>query len=76
MPAEVGFFHQRDLQPAQRRVPRRRQAVDAAAYTGFTDPLNIRLIRGEESVEIKVKDLLRGTKNPVLEAEDIIEIRR
>ena len=52
------------------------QAVDAAAYTGFTDPLNIRLIRGEESVEIKVKDLLRGTKNPVLESEDIIENRR
>lgn len=52
------------------------QAVDAAGYTGFTDPMNIRLIRGDESVEIKVKDLLRGTKNPVLEPEDTIEIRR
>jgi hypothetical protein len=52
------------------------EAIDAAAYTGFSDPVVIRLTRGPETVEIKVKDLLRGTANPEVEAGDVIELRR
>lgn len=52
------------------------QAIDAAVYTGFSDPRLIVLARGPERVEIRVNDLLRGTANPILEPGDIIEIRR
>jgi hypothetical protein len=52
------------------------QAIDAAVYTGFTDPRTVLLTRGSETVEIKVKDLLRGTSNPEVEPGDLIEIRR
>ncbi len=52
------------------------QAIDAAVYTGFTDPRLIRLTRGEESVEIKVRDLLRGASNPPVEAGDVVELIR
>jgi hypothetical protein len=52
------------------------RALDAAAYTGFTDPRSILLRRGMDFVEIKVSDLLRGTVNPDLEPGDIIEIKR
>ena len=50
-------------------------AIDAAVYTGVTDPQIILLRRGLETVEIKVNDLLRGTDNQELERGDIIEIR-
>ncbi len=52
------------------------QAIDAAVYTGFSNPRTIRLTRGEESAEIKVSDLLRGVTNPPLEAGDVIELLR
>jgi hypothetical protein len=52
------------------------QALDAAVYTGFTDPRLIRLSRGEDSIQIPVRDLLRGTSNPPVEAGDLIELIR
>lgn len=52
------------------------QAIDAAVYTGFTDPRLIRLTRGTEATEIKVRDLLRGAANPTVEAGDVIEVIR
>jgi hypothetical protein len=52
------------------------EAIDAAVYTGFTDPKLIRLVRGSEALDIKPDELLRGLVNPPLEAGDIIEIRR
>ena len=52
------------------------QVIEAAVYTGFTDPRLVRLTRGGESVEISVKDLLRGTSNPLVEAGDVVEILR
>jgi hypothetical protein len=51
-------------------------ALDAAVYTGFSDPRLIVLRRGAESVQIRVRDLLHGTDNPLVEPEDIIEIKR
>jgi hypothetical protein len=51
------------------------QAIDAAVYTGFSDPKMIVLKRGAESVTIKVNDLLRGAANPVLEPGDMVDIR-
>ncbi len=52
------------------------QAIDAAVYTGFTDPRLIRLTRGSESIQITIRDLLRGTSNPPVEAGDQIELIR
>ena len=52
------------------------QAIDAAVYTGFSNPRLIRLTRGEESIEIAVRDLLRGANNPAVEAGDVVEIMR
>jgi hypothetical protein len=51
-------------------------AIDAAVYTGFSDPRLIVLKRGPESVTIKANDLLRGVNNPVLEPGDLVEIRQ
>jgi hypothetical protein len=51
-------------------------AIDAADYTGLTDPKAFVLRRGGETLEISVKDLLRGTVNPELQVGDVIEIRR
>jgi hypothetical protein len=52
------------------------EAIDAAVYTGFSDPRSIVLRRGTESVTIKVNELLRGVTNPVLEPGDIVEIHQ
>jgi hypothetical protein len=52
------------------------QAIDAAIYTGFTDPRFIRLTRGSESIQITIRDLLRGTSNPAVEAGDVVELIR
>ncbi len=52
------------------------QAIDAAQYTGISDPRAIILTRGVESVEIKTAELLRGAVNPELQAGDIVELRR
>ncbi len=51
------------------------QALDAAHYTGFTDPRLFVLRRGPEQIVIQVNDLLRGRVNPELEAGDIVEVR-
>jgi hypothetical protein len=52
------------------------QAIETAVYTGFSDPKLIRLTRGPESIEISVKDLLRGASNPQVESGDVIEVLR
>jgi hypothetical protein len=52
------------------------QAIDAAVYTGFTDPRYVVLTRGQERVQIKINDLLRGITNPELEPGDIIDIQQ
>ena len=52
------------------------QAIDAAFYTGFRDPQVIRLTRGDETIEIRASELLRGSKNPVLQAGDVINLSR
>ena len=52
------------------------QLIDAAVYTGFTDPRTIRLSRGSETIQITVRDLLRGTSNPPVEAGDVVELIR
>ncbi|MBI5387465.1 MAG: hypothetical protein HZA90_22630 [Verrucomicrobia bacterium] len=52
------------------------EAIDAAVYTGFSDPRVIRLVRGEEFLDVATRDLLRGTVNPTVEPGDVIELRR
>ena len=52
------------------------QAIDAAVYTGFSDPRLIRLRRGPEFLDISPNELLQGKVNPPLEAGDVIELQR
>ena len=52
------------------------EALDAAVYTGFTDPRVIRLGRGADFQDITPKDLLSGKTNPAVEAGDVVELRR
>jgi hypothetical protein len=52
------------------------EAIDAAIYTGFSDPRMIRLIRADDHLDIAPNQLLRGTVNPTLEAGDVVEFRR
>jgi hypothetical protein len=51
-------------------------AIDAAGYSGLSDPRVIFLTRGTEREEIRVADLLQGMVNPELEPGDMIELRR
>jgi hypothetical protein len=52
------------------------KAIMAAVYLGRTDPRVIAVIRNSQRHEINVRDLLRGVDDPLLEAGDVVEVRR
>ena len=52
------------------------QALMAAQYTGNWDPRIITVTRAGEVHSVNTRRLLRGQDNPVLEPNDIVEVRR
>ena len=52
------------------------KAIVAAGYLGRTDPRVIAVVRQGQRHEIDPKGLLRGADDPLLEAGDVVEIRR
>ena len=52
------------------------QALDAAGYTGASNPRNLMLIRKGQVFQIAPQKLLSGAVDPVLEPGDVVEVVR